>query len=152
MSDDRTQFRYIGDTKNGRGHSGIITVATRVDYETGRVKVGLSFCSPSDPFYRWKGRMIAEGRMKKFPIIINFKTSPKDAVNKLLCALVLNNRGFCDTVESLPPKAAKHFPLNFSWFQHFDLPYLILRAIEGGGDSEAKAVEEQPIAAAAPTG
>jgi len=132
MEKDRTYFRYIGNVKEPDGHSGIITVASKADFETGRVRLGLSFCSPDDTFLRWKGRTIAEGRLQKHPIVINFKSAPREAINKFLCALVLNNQGFCDTVESLPEKAAKHFPLRWPWFQHFDLPFLVLRSIEGG--------------------
>jgi hypothetical protein len=125
-------LNYIGDKKR-RDHGGIITVASTADFESGKVSVGLSFCSPSDTFYRWKGRSIAEGRLKKYPIILNFKTKPKDAISKFLFGLVSDNREFCDHVEALPEKAAKHFPVRFPWFKHFDLPFGILQSIEGGG-------------------
>lgn len=147
----RTKFQYIGDKKNTPikvdpamkespviFHSGVITVASIADFQTGKVRIGLSFCSPDDRFLRWKGRLIAEGRMKKNPIILGFKTKPADAVCKFLYGLVNNNPNFCDHVESLPKKAEKHFPTHFPWFQEYELPFGILRVIEGATGGQVK--------------
>lgn len=145
-------MHYIGDKKNKATvidgvktfHDGVIGVASIADFETGKVRVGLSFCSPSEPFLRWKGRNIATGRLKKNPIILSFKTKPIDAISKFLYGLVNDNREFCDHVESLPIKASKHFPIHFPWFRHFNLPAGILRIIEGGNGM--KLPEELKIA------
>jgi hypothetical protein len=132
MADVRTRFRYIGKPQNLKQHSGAITVASYADYDAKKVSVGFSFCSPLSHYVRKKGRLIAEGRLKKYPIILSFSTTPSDAINKFLCALIANNHALHPGIELLPAKAIKHFPLPFPWFQNYQLPDLTLRMISRG--------------------
>ena len=53
-------YRYIGDLSKSR-KNGVITVAT--SRESGKLRLGMSFCSPKDHFVKEKGRKIAVDRM-----------------------------------------------------------------------------------------
>ena len=72
----KVRYFYYGD--RGRAyHNGIITVAYKLDKENNKLIMGMSFCSPKDRFNKKLGRTIANGRMKKVPIVIDCNKDDK---------------------------------------------------------------------------
>ena len=141
-------FHYGRPMKNGLGgHSGVISIASKADYEKKEVKVGFGFCSPLDLFRRGKGRNISTGRVAKNAIVLKFDDNPGKAIKKFLVAIweagiklydpSINNKelkvrlhsffvdvpllGVIDFVE-IPYKAVKHFPFAFEWAQQVKFP------------------------------
>jgi hypothetical protein len=128
-------------------HKGVISIASKADYEKKEVAVGFGFCSPLDGFRRTKGRNISTGRVKKNPIILKFEDNPGKAIKKFVVALweegsklydpEISNKelqkrlhaffvdlpllGVIDMVD-VPYKAVKHFPFAFPWVKDVTFP------------------------------
>jgi|WetSurMetagenome_2_1015567.scaffolds.fasta_scaffold20212_4 hypothetical protein len=128
-------------------HSGVISIASKADYNAKTVNVGFGFCSPLDPFRRTKGRNISTGRVAKNAIVLKFDDNPAKAIKKFLVAIweegkklydpMISNKelkerlqafysdvpllGVIDFVE-IPYKAVKHFPFAFAWAQDVQFP------------------------------
>ena len=143
-------FHYGRPMKDDPGdHNGVISIASKADYEKKEVAVGFGFCSPLDEFRRGKGRNISTGRQRKNTIVLKFDDNPGKAIRKfLVCvwdkgktvydsgisnkALQLRLREFYialrgsliadSIVTAAPYNALKHFPFAFPWAQDVKFP------------------------------
>ena len=77
---EKIRLSHVHDWDPGHIESGTISVASKVNFEDKTVKLGFSFCSPVDRYERREGVLRAIGRLRKFPIIINFSISPAQAM------------------------------------------------------------------------
>ena len=141
-------FHYGRPMKDDLGdHNGVISIASKADYEKKEVAVGFGFCSPLDQFRRGKGRNISTGRQRKHTIVLKFDDNPGKAIRKFLVTIweegkklyssEISNKelqkrlhSFCvdppllgviDFVEA-PYNALKHFPFAFPWAQDVKFP------------------------------
>jgi len=55
--------RNINPKMVSKGHGGIISVMTKLDYNTKTIKISFSYCSPKDIFNKKIAHKICEGRM-----------------------------------------------------------------------------------------
>ena len=128
-------------------HKGVISIASKADYDAKTVAVGFGFCSPLDPFRRMKGRNISTGRLRKNTIVLKFDDNPGKAIKKFVAAIWEEGKklydpeatnkemqkrlhqffsdvpllGVIDFVE-IPYNAVKHFPFAFPWAQDVTFP------------------------------
>lgn len=128
-------------------HKGVISIASKADYEKKEVAVGFGFCSPLDPFRRGKGRNISTGRVAKHAIVLKFDDNPGKAIKKFLLAVWEQGKELYDplasnkvmkerlykffteapvfkqaTVVAAPYKGLKHFPFAFPWVKEVEFP------------------------------
>lgn len=131
-SDPRPRFWYIRtdietqkipkhETIPAGGHLGIICVAYRAT-DLG-LRLGFGFCSPLSNFTRLQGRRYAEGRFRRYPIMItlNENEHPKEVIRSLLEHIISCKELPPSTIEA-HPKAVKRFPVHFPWFNSFQFP------------------------------
>jgi hypothetical protein len=140
---------HVKDWDPGSIVYGLISVATKVNFEDKTISAGFSFCSPTDDFDRRDGVRRAIGRLRKYPIVIRFENSPAQALKAFVFGTF--ERGIQvaqKAYETLPRKKAheritkfftedvlqhphiinipykgiKRFPIKYPWWWHFKFP------------------------------
>lgn len=101
-------------------HCGIICAAYLHSDSLG-LRVGFGFCSPLSNFTRFQGRRYAGGRFRKIPIYLEAPKGehPKETIRKFLVHVIETKTLPTTVLDYSHPKAAKRFPIHFSWFTPF---------------------------------
>jgi hypothetical protein len=73
------------------GHHGIITAAVRVKESPNFIEIGFSFCSPTDPWCKAKGRDLALERLTMNPTVIPYLYKPLAMARLAVKAVALHD-------------------------------------------------------------
>jgi len=93
---------YIGwDKVDPERHDGIVTLVIELDPNRRRMKLGFSFCSPSDRFNKKEGHKNARYRLEYCPIEIPVLYQADHAAGEVLKALCIRDWGTLEQVTDL---------------------------------------------------
>jgi hypothetical protein len=93
---------YIGwDKVDPERHDGIVTLVIELDPNRRRMKLGFSFCSPSDRFNRKEGHKYAHARLGYCPIEIPVLYQADHAAGEVLKALCIRDWKTLEQVTTL---------------------------------------------------